>query len=67
MICVYDIENSNYSNNGDAILMPTKCTIKNVAAGQYDLTMEHPIDPDNKWARLQPEAIIKAPIPAELI
>ena len=67
MICVYDIGNSNYSNNGDAILIPTKCTIKNVAAGQYDLTMEHPIDPDNKWAHLQPEAIIKAPIPPELI
>lgn len=67
MICVYDIGNSNYSNNGDAILMPTKCTIKNVAAGQYDLTMDHPIDPDGKWAHLQPEAIIKAPIPEELI
>ena len=67
MICVYDIGNSNYSNNGDAILIPTKCTIKNVAAGQYDLTMEHPIDPDNKWAHLQPEAIVRAPIPAELI
>jgi len=67
VICVYDIGNSNYSNNGDAILIPTKCTIKNVAAGQYDLTMEHPIDPDNKWAHLQPEAIVRAPIPAELI
>lgn len=67
MICVYDIGNSNFSNNGDAILMPTKCTVKNVAAGQYDLTMDHPIDPDGKWAHLQPEAVIKAPIPAELI
>ena len=67
MICVYDIGNSNYTNNGNAILIPTKCTIKNVAAGQYDLTMDHPIDPDGKWAHLQPEAIIKAPIPEELI
>lgn len=67
MICVYDIGSANYQNNGDAILIPTKCTIKNIAAGQYDLTMDHPIDPDGKWAHLQPEAIIKAPIPAELI
>lgn len=67
MICVYDIGSANYQNNGDAILIPTKCTIKNIAAGQYDLTMEHPIDPDGKWAHLQPEAIIRAPIPAELI
>lgn len=67
MICAYDIGNSNFTNNGNAILTPTKCTIKNIAAGQYDLTMEHPIDPDGKWAHLQPEAIVKAPIPAELI
>lgn len=67
MITVYDIGNVNFGTNGDAILSPTSCVIKNVAAGQYDLTMEHPIDPDNKWAHLQPEAIIRAPIPAELI
>lgn len=67
VICVYDIGNSNFTNNGNAILTPTKCTIKNVAAGQYDLTMEHPIDSEGKWAHLQPEAIVKAPIPAELI
>ena len=67
MICAYDIGNSNFTNNGNAILTPTKCTIKNIAAGQYDLTMEHPIDPDGKWAHLQPEAIVKAPIPAGLI
>ena len=67
MICVYDIGSANYQNNGDAILIPTKCTIKNIAAGQYDLTMEHPIDPDGKWVHLQPEAIIKAPIPEEMI
>jgi len=67
VICAYDIGNSNFTNNGDVILTPTKCSIKNIAAGQYDLTMEHPIDPDGKWAHLQPEAIVKAPIPAELI
>lgn len=67
MITVYDIGNVNFGTNGNAILSPTSCVIKNAAAGQYDMTMEHPIDPDNKWAHLQPEAIIRAPIPAELI
>ena len=67
MITVYDIGNLNFGTNGNAILSPTKCVIKNVAAGQYDLTMEHPIDPTNKWAHLQPEAIIRAPIPKEII
>lgn len=67
MISVYDSTNTNFTGNGNAVLMPTKCTVKNIAAGQYDLTMDHPIDPGGKWAHLQPEAIIKAPIPAELI
>lgn len=67
MISVYDTTNTNFTGNGNAVLMPTKCTVKNIAAGQYDLTMDHPIDPGGKWAHLQPEAIIKAPIPAELI
>lgn len=67
MISVYDSTNTNFTGNGNAVLMPTKCTVKNIAAGQYDLTMDHPIDPGGKWAHLQPEAIIKAPIPVELI
>lgn len=67
MISVYDIGNSAFDKLGNVILAPTKCVIKNVAAGQYDLTMVHPIDPDKKWTHLVPEAIIRAPIPAELI
>ena len=67
MTHVYDIGNENFSNNGDAILTPTKGTVHLVAAGQYDLTFEHPIDAEGKWKHLVPEAIVKAPIPAELI
>jgi len=57
----------SFDGIGNAVLIPTSCKIRNVAAGNYDLSMDHPIDPDGKWAHLQPEAIIKAPIPAELI
>ena len=67
MICVYDIGNENFSRNGDAILQPTKCRIRMVAGGQYDLSMDHPMDPSGKWGHLVPEAIIKAPIPEEKI
>ena len=66
MISLYKTTNTEFTKNGDVFLTPTKCTVKIVAAGQYDLTMDHPIDPDGKWAFLQPEAIIAAPIPAEL-
>lgn len=67
MICVYDIDNTDFEKNGDAVLMPTSGTVKQVAAGNYTLDMVHPIDPYGKWAHLVPEAIIRAPIPEETI
>ncbi len=67
MICVFDIGNSNYTGNGNAVLQPTKCDIKNIAGGNYDLTMTHPMDPEGKWKHLVPGAIIRAPIPEEEI
>ena len=67
MICVYDIGNENFDKNGDAILTPISGTIKQIAGGNYDLTMVHPIDPDQKWTHLVPDAIIRAPVPAETI
>lgn len=67
MICVYDIGNENFDNNGDAVLTPTSATVKQVAGGNYDLTMEHPIDAEGKWAHLVPGAIVKAPVQTEVI
>ena len=67
MICVYDIGNSSFDGNGNAVLTPTKCNLLNVAGGNYDLTMTHPIDPEGKWKHLVPGAIIRAPVPVEEI
>lgn len=67
MICVFDIGNSNYTGNGDAVLQPTECKLKNISGGNYDLTMTHPIDPAGKWKHLVPGAIIRAPVPREEI
>lgn len=67
MICVFDKTNTNFSGNGNVILMPRKCKHRQAAAGKYDLTMEHPIDPTGKWMHLVPEAIIRAPVPQETI
>ena len=67
MICVYDRTNTAFTANGNAVLTPTSCTVKQVAGGNYELTMVHPIDPDGKWAHLIPDAIVRAPIPAETI
>lgn len=67
MICVYDIGNEAYTRNGDAVLTPTRCTHRQVAAGKYDLTIVHPVDPEGKWAHIVPEAVIRAPVPEEKI
>ena len=67
MICVFDKGNTSFVGNGDAVLQPTKCSIKNIAGGNYDLTMEHPIDPTGKWKHLVPGAVIRCPVPEEEI
>ena len=67
MINVYDIGNTNYAGNGDTVLQPTECKLKNAAGGNYDLTMVHPTDADGKWRHLQPGAIIRSPVPREEI
>lgn len=67
MICIYDIGNENFDRNGDAVLTPISGSHRQIAAGNYDLTMVHPIDPEGKWAHLVPDAIIKAPVPEETI
>ena len=67
MISVFDKGNTNYTGNGDAVLQPTECKLKNIAGGNYDLTMVHPIDPTGKWKHLQPGAIIRCPVPEEEI
>ena len=56
MICVFDIGNSNYTGNGNAVLNPTECKLHNIAGGNYDLTLTHPLDPEGKWKHLTPGA-----------
>ena len=67
MISLFNAGNTNFEGNGDAVLCPLKGTMRNVAGGNYDLTMEHPIDPEGKWKRLQPGAILRIPVPEEEI
>ena len=67
MISLFDRDNTNFSGNGNVVLMPTECSHRQVAAGKYDLTLVHPIDPGGKWTHIIPEAIIRAPVPEETI
>lgn len=67
-MCVFAPDNvDRYNNNGVAILTPTQGKLKAVAGGTCEINFRHPIDPDGKWAYLVPDAIVRAPVPAETI
>lgn len=67
MIHVYDIGNTDFDGLGDAILQPLSGKVKQAAGGGYDIQMEVAMDPEGKWKHLIPGAIIKAPVPEEII
>ena len=56
---------ANWTNNGEAMLTPTVCRVTEEAGGQYELEMEHPMTPDNRWQKLQPDWLIRAPVPVQ--
>ena len=66
-IQVYDPLNTNFGANGNAFLTPISGKVRQVAAGSYELDLVHPLDPEGKWEHLVPEAVIRAPVPTEII
>ena len=66
MIHVYT-DSSDYTKEGNAVIMPLSGTVRKVAAGAYELNFTAPMDAEGKWAYLIPEAIVKAPVPREVI
>lgn len=58
MIQIYKTTNVNYEYNGDMTLFPTKCEID---TSTWQMTLEHPIDEENRWKYIVEEAVIKAP------
>lgn len=67
MISVYDIGNENFNRNGNVVIEPTSGNVKQVAGGNYEITMTVPVDAEGKWSHLVPGAIVKAPVPKEVI
>ena len=61
MISVYDIGNSDYDKNGDAVLHPVSCVMSEDAGGSYEIAMEHPIIEGGPWDHLTCGAIVKVP------
>lgn len=62
-ISIYPPNEVDFSNNGLGFLLPTECSVEEIAGGMYKLTLVHPISADGRWTRLLVGCIIKAPVP----
>lgn len=62
MICIYSPENTNYSNNGDAVLIPISCFLNLTINGAWQLDLEHPYDAEERYKLIQEGAVIRADI-----
>ena len=62
MICIYSKTNTDFDHNGDAVLIPTSCKLSATINGAWQLTLEHPYDPEERYKYLVEDAIIVADI-----
>lgn len=56
-----------FTGNGLCILTPTECVVSEEAGGEYELSLEHPIDNEGRWELIREDYIIEAPIPPTYI
>ena len=66
MICVYSATCTDFSGNGLGVVQPQSCTVTETLNGEWELTLEHPIDEYGKWTRLAEGNILRAPVPAAM-
>ncbi|MBP3701693.1 MAG: phage tail protein [Lachnospiraceae bacterium] len=59
MIQIYDQGNTNYSQNGNAILMPTVCELEAELNGGWCIVLEHPLDQEGRWKHIVEDAVIQ--------
>lgn len=61
MIQIYRPENTGYEKNGDMTLLPTTAMVHAVLNGEWEATLEHPIDEDGRWKYITEDAVVKMP------
>ena len=61
MIQIYDVNNTNYENNGDIVLTPISATIHPILNGAWEAELTHPIDKEGRWKHIVEEAVVKMP------
>lgn len=62
-IALFPPSATNFLTNGLCVLFPFSCEISETAGGQFDLTMQHPMDEAGKWQLLLEEYLIRSPVP----
>ena len=67
MISVYDVGNTAYTANGNAVLHPTSCVMTEDAGGSYEVSLVQPIEESGAWENLVNDAIVKVPVPVPTI
>ena len=63
MIQLYKADNTNYDKNGDMVLMPSSCILKQELNGANEIELEHPFDDIGRWKYLLNDNVIKIPVP----
>ena len=59
MITIYDVGNTNYYNNGDAVLIPSDCTFKATINGSWILSLTHPFDKEERYKHITEGACVR--------
>lgn len=59
MINIYKPTNTIYSNNGDAILIPTVCEIDITINGKWVLNLAHPYDAEERYKLIEEGAVLQ--------
>lgn len=63
LICLFDKRAKSYKGNGICVLSPISCVVSEIAGGYFELEMKHPMDAHGKWAMIENDSIIRAPVP----
>ena len=66
LICVYTPDCTDFSGNDLGPVAPMTCTVTETLNGEWELTLEHPLDETGKWHRLVEGCILRAPVPAAM-
>lgn len=62
MISIYSKDNTEYTKNGDAVLIPTRCDLSLTINGAWQLTLEHPYDQEERYKYIIEGAVVQCDI-----